>query len=1164
MSAFKEHLGDKLSIYILLAVIGSLLFYYYFTYVPGNRNTLNRHASQILEDKAKTIQEKYKGYNDAVNSAPLSYLAKWYFKVNPGECSFDVTDERKEKFYFSRVPKGSPCNGKITRDSFTANARVDASLKPEISGPELPYSEKFSVWKVKGGSYYFVITPTADFFEVKSKEAVKQEVTVIKTLKPGATEQEKKIVMVAQPGKDTLRRYPFQWVNVTSFTDNLKDNDFFQDIFLVRANYNEKLTNDTTEERTGLNWHILDKSQLGLTRFHLPDTATRVGSGVYRQYIQGQWYHVHYKLVKLRRGLDVFVVALIQSDKLEAEAKSVASWFVVFCSVAALFLIFMFPVLKLFLLDTHERLSASDINLSIFSIILCGSLLVILIVGGYFFQGLEKEKMDENQKELSGKVHEIVNRDIEELVQALDDKDLFTKSSIRDLASFKTRHPLLIFNEVFALNVDSGRMTDIIVNSKNQPDVQKFQVRVSGRRYYTYFKDWSTLSSKQPFCLEAINSFATGTTEVAISKPYWEGDKQTIRVITSSLHALSQASVPDPFKFVVLNPEGDIKFHSQWSNLKSENFLRDCEDGGILKSYLDGNIKGPVDFTYLRKDSRGYFRHLKNDWYLLVYYEISTTRDLAAQVFMLCLLGLGAIILYSSVLHFILRMDRVKLALLKTTPFFYDWLNPKNSTSGKWKLLVIINAILVISQVLALFIASSITLLIFTALNITVSYLLNYYALRNYEITKGLRWLMIVAVFWLILFLVMLYFDSAWNLLLLIPILIAILLMVVVNYLDFVNTNTEDGSYTASRLSLYLWMFGLVIVPSFTFLVKHYNHELLLRNLYFLAEDQKWIDNPQNKRASPVEYHWATFSSDILPPLNRDGLDFLYYGKFPRHTMFSGRSSTTETGNIPEYEKYQLNYADTAVQLKKNETGKMRNREVERASLSAYDIAFLFSLLLIALFILLWWVLKKVARKIFYLPWHRIWELNPPSTPLTSSNEVQAENRITSATTHHNWQDEMQIISAMEEHENEYKQKWQSCSDEEKFFLYDLADDGVANQANKDVILSLFDKDLITLHPLLKVKRLSFAQFVRVNMKEEKILEFEKKASKSGRWNNTRIMLIIVVLAMFGFLSVAEEGFMGRAAALIGSLVLILPNLLTIVGSIGNLLARKTYAPPAS
>ena len=58
LKAIKEHVGDRLSIYILVIILSSLVFFYYFSYVPGNEKKLNEHALRLMENKTRSIKEK--------------------------------------------------------------------------------------------------------------------------------------------------------------------------------------------------------------------------------------------------------------------------------------------------------------------------------------------------------------------------------------------------------------------------------------------------------------------------------------------------------------------------------------------------------------------------------------------------------------------------------------------------------------------------------------------------------------------------------------------------------------------------------------------------------------------------------------------------------------------------------------------------------------------------------------------------------------------------------------------------------------------------------------------------------------------------------------------------------------------------------------------------
>ena len=71
-----------------------------------------------------------------------------------------------------------------------------------------------------------------------------------------------------------------------------------------------------------------------------------------------------------------------------------------------------------------------------------------------------------------------------------------------------------------------------------------------------------------------------------------------------------------------------------------------------------------------------------------------------------------------------------------------------------------------------------------------------------------------------------------------------------------------------------------------------------------------------------------------------------------------------------------------------------------------------------------------------------------------------------------------------------------------------------------------------------------------------KFKRWNAQESKDGRWKHTRVLLIIIIIAALAFLSIAEENFFGRATAIIGSITLVLPNLMTLFGSITKLFTK--------
>jgi hypothetical protein len=123
--------------------------------------------------------------------------------------------------------------------------------------------------------------------------------------------------------------------------------------------------------------------------------------------------------------------------------------------------------------------------------------------------------------------------------------------------------------------------------------------------------------------------------------------------------------------------------------------------------------------------------------------------------------------------------------------------------------------------------------------------------------------------------------------------------------------------------------------------------------------------------------------------------------------------------------------------------------------------------------------------------------------------------------------------------------------------LYDLADDGVTNQTDTSLFNKLSKDGLLRLYPKLELVNTSFANYVKTVMPKEKIAEWQKNENKNGRWNNLRIALIIIIIAAFGFLSVAEEDFLGRVSALLASVAVAVPNLVSAVGKISKVFIKE-------
>ncbi len=132
-----------------------------------------------------------------------------------------------------------------------------------------------------------------------------------------------------------------------------------------------------------------------------------------------------------------------------------------------------------------------------------------------------------------------------------------------------------------------------------------------------------------------------------------------------------------------------------------------------------------------------------------------------------------------------------------------------------------------------------------------------------------------------------------------------------------------------------------------------------------------------------------------------------------------------------------------------------------------------------------------------------------------------------------------------------YFSLWNTCSKEEKYILYDLADDGFVNTQNKPIILGLMEKGLIFYDESFHVMNESFRNFILSNIKQSEALEMEQEARKNGRWSVYSTVILLLVVSLVFFVVFAHESIVNQFVALLAGVTAAVPYLLRLVGLIG-------------
>ncbi|MDO1451788.1 hypothetical protein Q0590_36275 [Rhodocytophaga aerolata] len=130
-----------------------------------------------------------------------------------------------------------------------------------------------------------------------------------------------------------------------------------------------------------------------------------------------------------------------------------------------------------------------------------------------------------------------------------------------------------------------------------------------------------------------------------------------------------------------------------------------------------------------------------------------------------------------------------------------------------------------------------------------------------------------------------------------------------------------------------------------------------------------------------------------------------------------------------------------------------------------------------------------------------------------------------------------------------YQCLWKACTREEQYILYDIAQDGLVNSKNTQVIIALIEKGLLVYDGTLWIMNHSFRNYILTTISPEEVSKMKSEALTSGAWSAIKGPLILVVIALVGFLSLTQQETYKQAIALLGTLTATIPIMIQLLGS---------------
>ena len=128
-----------------------------------------------------------------------------------------------------------------------------------------------------------------------------------------------------------------------------------------------------------------------------------------------------------------------------------------------------------------------------------------------------------------------------------------------------------------------------------------------------------------------------------------------------------------------------------------------------------------------------------------------------------------------------------------------------------------------------------------------------------------------------------------------------------------------------------------------------------------------------------------------------------------------------------------------------------------------------------------------------------------------------------------------------------YMYIWQSLTKEEKFLLYDLAEDNLVNSFDDYNLNMLLAKGVI-IRPdgTLRLFNKGFRNFILTAIGNSEAMKIKNNIKDNGNWNKLKNPLIILVLAILAFLLTSQQEVYSKLISYVAALVAGVPMVLKL------------------
>ena len=358
------------------------------------------------------------------------------------------------------------------------------------------------------------------------------------------------------------------------------------------------------------------------------------------------------------------VCGLVSAGEFRSRSLQISVTVLSCLAAVMLLVIFSWPFVKVAMTGPQNKTTLFDVILLGICGILAASIVCLVAVDWLTYDKLEQSADDQLVK-LASDIEGKFNADIAASIDQLDALQQLAVANQPGSTSGQTHGDLLApgnFDpsfpfQSFALIGHDGKQTakwsvDSVVPPLTKTVNRNFflAAKNKGRDYLSIP---SRSGAMRRLAIDSIRSSTTGQTEAVFARNadempgLWRLDDSVAVIAMSASSQLSvlNAIVPEDFGFAIVDPAGQVLFHSQSERNGSENIFAETDQDPKLRAAVIARQNETMDVRYWGDDYRAHVHPLKSlpPWTLVTFREKSGLRTINTEALLTTLLFLAVL-----------------------------------------------------------------------------------------------------------------------------------------------------------------------------------------------------------------------------------------------------------------------------------------------------------------------------------------------------------------------------------------------------------------------------------------------------------------------------------------------------------------------------------------